>query len=103
MQYYSSRLVRHRENAEAELGFLQDAEIDVFADPSWISLDWVCVVPWGIRKLLKYVKVSAPLGVSMHTAPKYMETGRQAGACKNPRKGGFWAMADTFVGLGRGD
>lgn len=76
VQYYSSQLVKHRENAEGELGFLQDVEIEVLADPSWISLDWVCVVPWGIRKLLKYIKASAHLAVSMYTAPKYMKMGR---------------------------
>ncbi|XP_036996630.2 cytosolic beta-glucosidase [Artibeus jamaicensis] len=56
MHYYSTRLVKYQENDKGELGVLRDAEIEYFTDPSWISLDWVYVVPWGIRKLLKYIK-----------------------------------------------
>lgn len=59
VQYYTTRLVKYQENEKGELGFLQDAEVEVFPDPSWISLKWVYVVPWGIRKLLKYIKVDA--------------------------------------------
>eukprot|EP00069_Balaena_mysticetus_P020942 bmy_13244T0 len=46
----------YQENKKGELGLLQNAEVEVFPDPSCISLDWVYVVPWGIRKLLKYIK-----------------------------------------------
>lgn len=56
VQYYSSRLVKYRENDKGELSFLRDVEVEVFPDPSWIKLDWVCVVPWGLRKLLNYIK-----------------------------------------------
>lgn len=56
VQYYSTRLVKHQENDKGELGIFQDVEIEISQDPSWISLDWICVVPWGIRKLLNYVK-----------------------------------------------
>ncbi|XP_044801974.1 cytosolic beta-glucosidase isoform X2 [Bubalus bubalis] len=56
VQYYTTRLVKNQENRKGELGLLQDVEVEVFPDPSWISLNWVCVVPWGIRKLLKYIK-----------------------------------------------
>ena len=59
VQYYTTRLVKNQENRKGELGLLQDVEVEVFPDPSWISLNWVCVVPWGIRKLLKYIKVNA--------------------------------------------
>ena len=55
VQYYTTRLVKNQENKKGELGLLQDVEVEVFPDPSWISLNWVCVVPWGIRKLLKYI------------------------------------------------
>lgn len=66
VQYYTARLVRHQENKERELGFLQDVEIKLLADPSWVNLDWIYVVPWGIRKLLKYIKVNAQF-VSIYT------------------------------------
>ncbi|ELK24695.1 Cytosolic beta-glucosidase [Myotis davidii] len=56
VQYYSSRLVKYRENDKGERGVLRDVEMDIFPDPAWISVDWVYVVPWGIRKLLKYIK-----------------------------------------------
>ncbi|XP_036154835.1 cytosolic beta-glucosidase [Myotis myotis] len=56
VQYYSSRLVKYRENDKGEQGVLRDVEMDIFPDPAWINVDWVYVVPWGIRKLLKYIK-----------------------------------------------
>ncbi|EPY80528.1 cytosolic beta-glucosidase [Camelus ferus] len=56
VQYYTTRLVKYQESKKGELGLLQDAEVKVFPDSSWINLDWVYVVPWGIRKLLKYIK-----------------------------------------------
>uniref|UniRef100_A0A5F9DFM0 Cytosolic beta-glucosidase n=1 Tax=Oryctolagus cuniculus TaxID=9986 RepID=A0A5F9DFM0_RABIT len=59
VQYYTTRLVKHQENKKGELSFLQDVEIDYFADPSWKGVDWVYVVPWGLRKLLKHIKVNA--------------------------------------------
>ena len=68
VQYYTTRLVKNQENKKGELGLLQDVEVEVFPDPSWISLNWVCVVPWGIRKLLKYIKVNAVF-VCIHVYP----------------------------------
>ncbi|KAK2500059.1 hypothetical protein MC885_012111, partial [Smutsia gigantea] len=56
VQYYTTRLVKYQENKGRELGFLQDVEIKLLPDPSWVNLDWIYVVPWGIRKLLKYIK-----------------------------------------------
>ncbi|XP_069868544.1 cytosolic beta-glucosidase isoform X1 [Dipodomys merriami] len=56
VQYYTSRLVKHQENKKGALGFLQDVEIKFFPNPSWQGVGWIYVVPWGIRKLLKYIK-----------------------------------------------
>ncbi|XP_007650423.1 cytosolic beta-glucosidase [Cricetulus griseus] len=56
VQYYTTRLVRHQENKKGELSFLQDVEIEFFPNPSWENVGWIYVVPWGIRKLLKYIK-----------------------------------------------
>lgn len=78
VQYYSSRLVKYRENRKGELGVLQDVEIDIFPDPAWIHVDWVYVVPWGLRKLLKYIKVNAYLFVSMDTQ---IHEGGKSGLC----------------------
>lgn len=69
VQYYTSCLVKYQENDKGELGVLQDMEIEIFPDPSWISLAWFCVVPWGLRKLLKYIKVHAHLSVSVCAHP----------------------------------
>ncbi|KAG8510332.1 Cytosolic beta-glucosidase [Galemys pyrenaicus] len=55
VQYYTSRLVKHREDTKEEKGVLQDVQLEIFADPSWKRVDWVYVVPWGLRKLLKYI------------------------------------------------
>lgn len=59
VQYYTTRLVRHQENKKRELGFLQDVEIEFFPNPFWKNVGWIYVVPWGIRKLLKYIKVNS--------------------------------------------
>lgn len=75
VQYYTSRLVRHKENKKGEPGAIQDAEVEIFPDPSWANVDWVHLVPWGIRKLLKYVMVNAQFGFMNH---KYMEMGKKA-------------------------
>ncbi|XP_023555111.1 cytosolic beta-glucosidase [Octodon degus] len=56
VQYYTTRFIKHKENKEAELGIPQDAEIELFSDPSWKGFGWVRVVPWGLRKLLNYIK-----------------------------------------------
>ncbi|XP_060221307.1 cytosolic beta-glucosidase isoform X2 [Meriones unguiculatus] len=56
VQYYTTRLVRHQENKKRELSFLQDVEIEFFPNPSWKNVGWIYVVPWGIRKLLTYIK-----------------------------------------------
>ncbi|XP_055981586.1 cytosolic beta-glucosidase [Sorex fumeus] len=56
VQYYTTCLARLKENKKGELGALYDAEVEISTDPSWVNLDWVYVVPWGIRKILKYVK-----------------------------------------------
>lgn len=58
VQYYTTRLVKHQENKKGELGFLQDVEIELFPNPSWENVGWIYMVPWGIRKLLKYIKVN---------------------------------------------
>ncbi|XP_007671416.2 cytosolic beta-glucosidase-like [Ornithorhynchus anatinus] len=59
LQYYTSRLAKARANTEGELSCLRDVEAELLPDPSWPKLDgssWIYVVPWGLRKLLKYIK-----------------------------------------------
>lgn len=58
VQYYTTRLVKNQENRKENWVYSRMWRLK-FSDPSWISLNWVCVVPWGIRKLLKYIKVNA--------------------------------------------
>ncbi|XP_027794187.2 cytosolic beta-glucosidase [Marmota flaviventris] len=59
VQYYTTRLIKHPEIKKGEqekLDFWQDLQVDSFPDPSWEGVNWVYAVPWGIRKLLKYIK-----------------------------------------------
>ncbi|XP_074130211.1 cytosolic beta-glucosidase-like [Sminthopsis crassicaudata] len=59
VQYYTTRLAKHRENSEGEPSLLKDIEVEIFPDPSWqVSYQgsWIYVVPWGFRELLKYIK-----------------------------------------------
>ncbi|XP_068925186.1 cytosolic beta-glucosidase-like isoform X2 [Petaurus breviceps papuanus] len=60
VQYYTTRLAKHHENSEEELkSLLKDIGTDLLPDPSWPcsqASSWIYVVPWGIRKLLKYIK-----------------------------------------------
>ncbi|XP_074085805.1 cytosolic beta-glucosidase-like isoform X1 [Macrotis lagotis] len=59
IHYYTSALAQHQENSGGELNILKDIEVEIFPDPSWqVSHpgSWVRVVPWGLRKLLKYIK-----------------------------------------------
>lgn len=82
VQYYSSRLVKYRENDKGEVSFLQDVGIEIFPDPSWIKLDWICVVPWGLRKLLNYIKVNV-----FHLSPAHLFVSRHTQRCEDGKTG----------------
>ncbi|XP_006884590.1 PREDICTED: cytosolic beta-glucosidase-like, partial [Elephantulus edwardii] len=56
VQYYTTRLVKYKENKQGELSVLCDLEIETFTDPSWECLGWIYIVPQGLRSLLKYIK-----------------------------------------------
>nr|XP_033804384.1 lactase-like protein [Geotrypetes seraphini]XP_033804394.1 lactase-like protein [Geotrypetes seraphini]XP_033804402.1 lactase-like protein [Geotrypetes seraphini]XP_033804411.1 lactase-like protein [Geotrypetes seraphini]XP_033804421.1 lactase-like protein [Geotrypetes seraphini]XP_033804431.1 lactase-like protein [Geotrypetes seraphini] len=58
LNYYTTRKIRHQEYAQAGPSFKADEEVEEIKDPSWpiCGIEWLAVVPWGIRKLLKYVK-----------------------------------------------
>lgn len=59
LNHYTTQLIKHRvrdlsEGANYEL----DQDTEEFRDPSWPTSgsDWLRVVPWGMRKLLKWIK-----------------------------------------------
>ncbi|XP_030047096.1 lactase-like protein [Microcaecilia unicolor] len=58
LNYYTTRKIRHQEYAQARPSFQADEEVEEIKDPSWpiSSIEWLAVVPWGIRKLLKHIK-----------------------------------------------
>lgn len=58
VKYHPTPIVRHQENKKRELSFLQDVEIEFFSNPSWKNVGWIYMVPWGICKLLRYIKVN---------------------------------------------
>uniref|UniRef100_A0A8D0L9K5 Cytosolic beta-glucosidase n=1 Tax=Sphenodon punctatus TaxID=8508 RepID=A0A8D0L9K5_SPHPU len=59
LNYYTTRKIKHQERAYNEPSFSADKEAEQVADPSWpvaTGNSWLAVVPWGLRKLLKYIK-----------------------------------------------
>ncbi|XP_066576870.1 cytosolic beta-glucosidase isoform X1 [Amia ocellicauda] len=60
INYYTSRRVRFTKSAAQTVSFSSDKEAEGIVDPSWpiAGVSWMAVVPWGLRKLLKYIKDS---------------------------------------------
>lgn len=59
LNYYTSRRVRAVSSPSGALSFKGDREAEEVLDPSWpvCGAPWLAVVPDGLRKLLKYIKV----------------------------------------------
>lgn len=60
LNYYTSRKVKAGGDAEQTLSMKSDQDAEELIDPSWpiCGVSWLAVVPYGLRKLLKYIKVS---------------------------------------------
>ncbi|KAI1888517.1 hypothetical protein AGOR_G00185980 [Albula goreensis] len=58
LNYYTSRRVRAVSCPSQSLGFKGDQEAEAEMDPSWpvCGTPWLAVVPYGLRKLLNYIK-----------------------------------------------
>lgn len=59
LNYYTSRKVKDVSSHPSELSFTGDQGVEAVIDPSWpmCGVSWLAVVPGGLRKLLKYIKV----------------------------------------------
>ncbi|XP_006629933.1 cytosolic beta-glucosidase [Lepisosteus oculatus] len=58
LNYYTSRKVKFSKSPPDKVSFETDLEAEGKKDPSWpiSGVSWLAVVPWGLRKLLKYIK-----------------------------------------------
>ncbi|XP_043918017.1 cytosolic beta-glucosidase-like [Protopterus annectens] len=58
LNYYTTRKVSYEESTCFGPSFLGDQATKESTDSSWPVMEpfWLAVVPWGIRKLLKYIK-----------------------------------------------
>uniref|UniRef100_A0A6J0SMM2 Lactase-like protein isoform X1 n=1 Tax=Pogona vitticeps TaxID=103695 RepID=A0A6J0SMM2_9SAUR len=59
INYYTTRKIKHQDNTSCQPSFFSDQEAVQVMDPSWpvaSGSSWLAVVPWGLRKLLKYIK-----------------------------------------------
>ncbi|XP_075424730.1 cytosolic beta-glucosidase-like isoform X2 [Ascaphus truei] len=58
LNYYTTRKIRPRKTTHDEPSYSSDMAAEGIKDPNWpiSSIEWLAVVPWGIRKLLKYIK-----------------------------------------------
>lgn len=59
LNYYTSRKVKPGSGRAEILSFKSDRDAEDVLDPSWpiCGVSWLAVVPHGLRKLLKYIKV----------------------------------------------
>uniref|UniRef100_A0A8C8S6Q4 Cytosolic beta-glucosidase n=1 Tax=Pelusios castaneus TaxID=367368 RepID=A0A8C8S6Q4_9SAUR len=59
LNYYTTRRVKHQENTHSEPSISEDREAEQIMDRSWpvaSGSSWLAVVPWGLHRLLKYIK-----------------------------------------------
>lgn len=58
LNYYTSRKVKYSKSPLEMQSFKTDKEAEGIIDPSWPvpGVAWLAVVPWGLRKLLEYIK-----------------------------------------------
>nr|XP_048704671.1 cytosolic beta-glucosidase-like isoform X2 [Caretta caretta] len=59
LNYYTTRKVKRQKNTHSEPSVSGDREAEQIMDHSWpfaAGSSWLAVVPWGLRRLLKYIK-----------------------------------------------
>lgn len=61
LNYYTSRKVKAGGGGCGRISMKDDLDVEEVLDPSWpvCGVPWLAVVPWGLRKLLKYIKVTS--------------------------------------------
>lgn len=67
LNYYTSRKVRPSGGCGQVLCVKSDRDVEEVLDPSWpiCGVSWLAVVPHGLRKLLKYIKVKLRLIINL--------------------------------------
>ncbi|KAJ6659401.1 hypothetical protein lerEdw1_019133 [Lerista edwardsae] len=59
LNYYTTRRIKHQDTTHDQPSMTADKEAEQVTDPSWpvaTGSSWLAVVPWGLRRLLKYIK-----------------------------------------------
>ncbi|XP_039191841.1 lactase-like protein isoform X1 [Crotalus tigris] len=59
LNYYTARKVKHLDHKPSQPSLSADKEAEQIIDPSWpvaTGNSWLAVVPWGLRRLLTYIK-----------------------------------------------
>ncbi|XP_038254141.1 cytosolic beta-glucosidase-like [Dermochelys coriacea] len=59
LNYYTTRKIKCQKNTHSEPSVSGDREAEQIMDHSWpfaAGSSWLAVVPWGLRRLLKYIK-----------------------------------------------
>ncbi|XP_063166705.1 cytosolic beta-glucosidase-like [Candoia aspera] len=59
LNYYTTRKIKHQDHEISQPSMSADKEAEQVIDPSWpvaTGSSWLAVVPWGLRRLLKYIK-----------------------------------------------
>lgn len=61
LNYYTSRKVKAGGGGGGRMSMKGDLDVEEVLDPSWpvCGVPWLAVVPWGLRKLLRYIKVTS--------------------------------------------
>ncbi|KAM4709056.1 cytosolic beta-glucosidase-like [Discoglossus pictus] len=60
LNYYTTRNIEPYVSSDAETSYKSDMAAEATKNPNWpvSGVEWLAVVPWGLRKLLKYIKDS---------------------------------------------
>ncbi|KAM8939531.1 cytosolic beta-glucosidase-like [Pelodytes ibericus] len=58
LNYYTTRKIRPCASTEDGASYNSDLAVECVKDPKWpeSGVEWLAVVPWGLRKLLAYIK-----------------------------------------------
>ncbi|KAL7976382.1 hypothetical protein Chor_015446 [Crotalus horridus] len=59
LNYYTARKIKHLDHKPGQPSLSADKEAEQIIDPSWpvaTGNSWLAVVPWGLRRLLTYIK-----------------------------------------------
>lgn len=104
LNYYTSRKVKPGGGCEKTLCMKSDRDAEEVLDPSWpiCGVSWLAVVPHGLRKTLKYIKVKISLPVNLWQSFSVMYCFKSAPTSphstpnKAPTRPLFWLWIQTI-------